>query len=829
MKRFLTLTVVMLFVSTSAFAADTANWEWTKFTNHNDAFSIGPDGDTVWIGSTAGLVKWTVPAEGSDPAFEIVDEFIPVDYYVNSILIRDNVTWFSVEGMGVVKLENGAWTTYSSTNSGLPNDWVWGLDFDPAGNMWVATSSGVARFDGTAWTVFTEEDGLVGEYSTSIAVDGNGNVWVGSWSGLSRYNAGNGTWSVFTSETAGLPADTINDIAIGLDNTAYVTTSNGLAVYNGTWKTYTTDNGLPANDLGEIDIASNGLLWIGTYHIGAFSTDLSSYTLYGTADGLRNTSVSGLEIDSDGTVWFATNKGSSGFDGSRWVTLTETNVPVSNYTNKVFVDSQGGVWVGTDMGVSLYTGGEWRHFDVEDGLSDSYITDIEEDGFGAMWFTTNNGVSKKAGDSFTTYTTENSDIPADYSIVVSFDPATGLLWFAFGEGAASFDGSTWTTYNTDDGMKSSVVNDILATDNYIWFSHWEGLSRLNKSNGTWDTFTAADGLSNTAVGGMVYDAGSGSTWFGTFGGGINKYNGSSWSSITVNDGLGDDNVNVLDINPVLGIVAGSWHTGVSVVDDGAVTVYTSENSGLISNSINSVSSQRDGRIWIATGFGLSSYGPVDAPGYPVAVATHQDTEHPDNSPVVTWETPQQGATVTAYNIYRSRSEAVTGEPVTASSFDTVDDLLAAEATRRILMETVTPNIFSWHDTTAQLMNEPYYYWVAVVADGVVGQLILADPGMLDVDDSNPFAFSLKNAYPNPFNPSTTIEFTIPRSERVSLAIYNMTGQLVRTLVDDIRTTGNHRVVWDGRDDNGAPVASGVYVSTLRAGEQIASGRMLLIK
>jgi len=83
--------------------------------------------------------------------------------------------------------------------------------------------------------------------------------------------------------------------------------------------------------------------------------------------------------------------------------------------------------------------------------------------------------------------------------------------------------------------------------------------------------------------------------------------------------------------------------------------------------------------------------------------------------------------------------------------------------------------------------------------------------------------------PNPFNASTAITFTLPKSARAELAVYSVTGQLVRTLASGPMTAGAHTATWDGRDDSGRAVSSGVYISRLTSGTHTATGRMVLLK
>ncbi|MBI1803671.1 MAG: T9SS type A sorting domain-containing protein [Ignavibacteriae bacterium] len=98
----------------------------------------------------------------------------------------------------------------------------------------------------------------------------------------------------------------------------------------------------------------------------------------------------------------------------------------------------------------------------------------------------------------------------------------------------------------------------------------------------------------------------------------------------------------------------------------------------------------------------------------------------------------------------------------------------------------------------------------------------------------PASFTLGQNYPNPFNPSTSIRYDVRDQGRIMLAIYSITGQLVKTLVDEIQDIGEHSVSWDSKDQNGAAVASGVYFYRLIAkGEPgvqyIAAKKMLIVR
>ncbi len=90
-------------------------------------------------------------------------------------------------------------------------------------------------------------------------------------------------------------------------------------------------------------------------------------------------------------------------------------------------------------------------------------------------------------------------------------------------------------------------------------------------------------------------------------------------------------------------------------------------------------------------------------------------------------------------------------------------------------------------------------------------------------------YELEQNYPNPFNPTTVISFHLPVVSDVRLAIYNLQGRLVRTLVNGEYESGKYEVIWDGKNDVGASVATGLYVYVFRAGEFVAKRKLVLMK
>jgi hypothetical protein len=93
----------------------------------------------------------------------------------------------------------------------------------------------------------------------------------------------------------------------------------------------------------------------------------------------------------------------------------------------------------------------------------------------------------------------------------------------------------------------------------------------------------------------------------------------------------------------------------------------------------------------------------------------------------------------------------------------------------------------------------------------------------------PTQFALENNYPNPFNPTTTIMYQLPEDVRVSVTIYNIQGQVVRTLVNEDQKAGYYTIQWDGRSEAGTTVATGIYIYRINAGTFVTAKKMVMMK
>ncbi len=179
--------------------------------------------------------------------------------------------------------------------------------------------------------------------------------------------------------------------------------------------------------------------------------------------------------------------------------------------------------------------------------------------------------------------------------------------------------------------------------------------------------------------------------------------------------------------------------------------------------------------------------------------------------------------------------------------DASSEKVLSVADTRLIKDQVPVNYKGWKDVFFQLSgNHRVYLRIGLnipaqlsIKQSLVEVLYLKENGGQQLAKGKeekpvpvqtiPKVYQLFQNYPNPFNPITTIRFDLPEATDVQLVVYDIAGRRIATLMNGYVSAGEHRVVWDGRDDAGNRVASGVYIYRLQAGEFVASRKMLLVR
>lgn len=149
-----------------------------------------------------------------------------------------------------------------------------------------------------------------------------------------------------------------------------------------------------------------------------------------------------------------------------------------------------------------------------------------------------------------------------------------------------------------------------------------------------------------------------------------------------------------------------------------------------------------------------------------------------------------------------------------------------EQIREALFSQARSDVFTDEGDFGPLPNHSWGHGKLDIFAALVGGTLTA---VTDAGGSVPAAVLLYPNHPNPFNPRTVIPFDLPAGSKVELVLYNLAGQPIRTLVNSPRSAGSHTAVWDGTDDSGRSVASGVYFYRLQTGQQVLTRKLLLVR
>lgn len=315
-------------------------------------------------------------------------------------------------------------------------------------------------------------------------------IWIGTANGLLKFHIPTEHHRVYTTKD-GLLSNVILGITIGPDRNAWIGTyGGGLTRFDGKtrWTTYTP------------------------YGAGPTGRYRASYMRYRAGQGLGDLWVYQTLFLPDGTLWAATWKGASRYNGKTFTTYTTADGLADKWVYSMAVDGNGRFWFGTEGGVTRYDGTRWTSWTHADGLGAELPRDPNR---------------SYSTDAPSPHHQQAEKRIADYNpnyVLATVIDTRGVKWFGtWGGGLARFDDRTWKNYTTADGLAGNVVNAIaLDRRGVLWIATDAGVSRFDGTR--FRNFTTLDGLFHDAVYAVAVDS-SGAKWFGTYGG-VSRYTGS---------------------------------------------------------------------------------------------------------------------------------------------------------------------------------------------------------------------------------------------------------------------------------------------------------------
>lgn len=377
---------------------------------------------------------------------------------------------------------------------------------------------------------------------------------------------------------------------------------------------YNKIQGLKHDQVRGMDQDSAGSLWLATDD-GLISYDGRYFSRYSTDQGLTGNLILTVCIDQKDNVWAGTYLGGLiKYDGKYIFKYSSADGLAGDNVNIIYSDPSGLIWIGTSTGLTSYDGNSFISYTVDQGLCNNDVRTLITDEKGQLWIGTyGGGISVFDGKRFRNYST-NEGLVQNYISSIFIDRA-GNIWIASsGRGIMKSSGDLWLLYGKEEGLESESFSTIEEdADGNIWLGSLDnGLIKIEGSRVS--AYTEKEGLSSNIIRCALSDR-NGYLWFGTRGGGFVKYNGNLFSHFTVAEGLSDNRVMTILEDHRGDLWLGTFSGFVTRLTfnekNGIVTPglsYLGAKDGILNNRIYSIEEDKKGNIWIATdGGGVSKF------------------------------------------------------------------------------------------------------------------------------------------------------------------------------------------------------------------------------
>jgi len=697
-------------------------------------------------------------------------------------------------GFGLLDRETGTWTVYANFESPIPSEYVNDIAFAPDGTAWIATNGGLVHRSGESWTVYTTANApLLHNVIRGVEVDSRGIVWI------NNTNVQNQSAALFRFD--------------GVD-----------------WQSFSVPNDIPWQDpwrqLDGLVVDRQDHVWIGNMTLGGVAEyDGQSWILRGPGMDILRPQTGDLE----GGVWMIS--GHLGYvayrwDGGNFIAFGGSTPPIQTTTiTDITVDQGGTVYLGNWVGEVARTtdlGLHWTLFTVVSAR----VSGIAPDPGGTeVWIGSAGAVHRcsSAGLPLHVYNTYNTGVPYFWIDRFNLD-SEGNLWMATGEaGLSRFDGQRWRNWGAHnagsepypfagnepmgcfhedaEGTGWMGGNGIARWDpqsgQFTGFWNWENNPGMGV--GLWIYFAedAAGHLFSAEKYGSIYrfdpelsqwtrepvqpyaalglpgmaSDSQGNVWVaGWFD--LYKWDGASWSTTTLPDpnyffDLGGINCMAVGPDDVfwLGTVEGAVRW-----DGSSFVLFDTGNSPLPANSVQGVDVDGNGRVGLSAADSQTASGVAVIDGDP-SVPSNWTVLRYGQSPLPHWQ-------------------------LESVAFDAAGDL-----------------------------------WISCLSMGAAVLRIGENPaGATDrAPGGSEGRAAVLSAAPNPFRSAAVIRYRLSREAPVDLAVYDVRGRLVRTLVRGARAAGEHEVFWNGTDASGGALGGGVFFLRLRGAGSETTSRLILTR
>lgn len=703
---------------------------------------------------------------------------------INSLSINKSGMILIGTNKGLVEYDASKWTTYNSNNSGIPYNGILKVLIDDNHNYWLNSDGGIwgraglTNFNGEEWFTYnTTNSQIPFNGFNSIVLDQAGKIWLGSvlW-GIASFH--NDVWSHFTTSNSSLIDNNISAIDVDSENNIWIGTAHSglLKISNtGDWISFNESNSeLPDNSIVDVFITSNNDIWIvSSNYVTKYSGD--AWSIYNLSDiGLTYFPTVACHIDLNDNLWIISNgEGILMFDGNNWEKFDKYNSPLpTNQFTDLIVDRNNNKWFGSaGSGIVLYN----ENGVLLDSLDQSFQWPV---------------IAPRITQDFATY---GSVVPDHFhngiDMTSSLSVPTATTVFAAQKGTVLIQNNTCAEGDhCGNGFGNYVVLEH-SKNLYTLYAHLNVVDvtvgqYINRGQriGIMGATGRPDYSNHLHFEVLKYPPASSSD----FGGGYSNnfpdlsYRNDPKDYLKYNVvKVSTDNLNVRQSPTLNGTIFNSISS-----DQYYITIDQYDNWYLIYLPYKIIPDTSDVYVdvnrygWVSGNY----LGIMDQSLYQI-VKIDGNKLWLDNKE--TW-----------INVHSSPSST------------SLELTKIWPGQKFIALE----NVNEWYKINLPTNTGEHYGWVKLNSiNGIM-------------DSTHSLSYILSNNYPNPFNPTTTINYQVPYSQRIKLIVYDQLGRLVEILVDDFKEMGKHSVNF-----NASNISSGIYFYRLDGDSFRVTKKMLLLK
>ncbi len=732
---------------------------------------------------------------------------------------------------------------FNSSNSDLPFNSVYCIDFDNNGNIWFGgqkdAATGIANVsmlsrDLSDWTVYNQADVGLGNMEDRVfymAVDDQNTKWFCTHYGAAYMRADGTTGDLeFTRDmyTRSVQTDSKGNIYVSDRDAVGIWFSDDHGANWTKWEM--ADIGMASGrpEIYDLREDSKGQLWLCTYY-GVFYRKMDG--TWHAIPEVEGAWTYAMTKDPNDHFWVPIN------DTQDLYEITEDAVVVHDSTtieplkyavNDIESDFNGHIWCALSGGglLEILPDGSYNQFTMESTggkIPQDNLTHMEINN-NVIWASTaDSGIVRITGlislGEDMIFTSDNSDLPFNSVYCIDFDN-NGNIWFGGQKDAAtgianvsmlSRDLSDWTVYNQADvglgNMEDRVFYMAVDDQNTKWFCTHYGAAYMRADGTTGDLEFTRDMYTRsvqTDSKGNIYvsDRDAVGIWF-------SDDHGANWTKWEMADiGMASGRPEIYDLR---------------------------EDS--------------KGQLWLCTYYGVF-YRKMDGSWHSISEVesayTYAMTKDPNDHFWVPINDTQDLYEITEDAVVVHDSTTI--EPLKYAVNDIESDfnghiwcalsggglleILPDGSYNQFTMESTGGKIPQDNLTHMEINNN--VIWASTADSGIVrltDMINLVPTAVTDFSMAQelPEEFTLYANYPNPFNPTTNIRFDLKKGTRIELTVYNIRGEIVNVLSSGFFAAGSHMITWNGRNSYGQVVPSGVYLYRLSAGEQNFTRKMTFIK